>query len=194
MNVQIFSTFLISIILLVIYFWDADKRKELKVLIIFGLFIGIVSIINCKFKNQCFGASTPLDIKTHNLTQQNLKIYTITFWEDYENGSGNHVNYNTELQPNETSEFCIDSDGDKFWLIAKNEENDIVFIEETENEKFEFKIVEIQNIETEQTKLAKYLTYEIDKNISSEKNILWITIFLIGLLLLNLIGIRKNGS
>ena len=91
MSVLTFSIFLISTILLVIYFWNADKRKELKVLMIFGLFIGIVSVILCKFNSQCFGASTPLDIKTQNLTEQNLKIYTIAFWEDYGSGSGIYV-------------------------------------------------------------------------------------------------------
>ena len=194
MNILIFSIFLISTILLVIYFWKADKRKELKILIIFGLFIGIVSVFLCKFKNQCFGASTPIDIETQNLTEQNLKIYTISFWEDYGNGTGNNVNYNTELQPNETSEFCIDSDGGKFWLIAKNEQNKIVFIEETQNEKVKFEITEIHNLETEKIKLAEYLTFKTAQSISLEKNLLWVNIVLIGILALNLIGINKYGS
>ena len=192
MSVLTFSIFLISTILLVIYFWNADKRKELKVLIIFGLFIGIVSVILCKFNSQCFGASTPLDIKTQNLTEQNLKIYTIAFWEDYGSGSGNYVTYNGVLYPNDISEFCIDSDGGKFWLIAKNEKNDIVFLEETQNKKVEFKIIEMQNIETEHIKHAKHLTFKTDKSISLEKSLLWINIILIGTLVLNLIGIRKN--
>ena len=194
MNILIFSIFLISTILLVIYFWNANKRKDLKLLIIFGLFIGIVSVIICKFKNHCFGASTPIDIKTQNLTKQNLKIYAITFWEDYGNGNGNYVTYNSELQPNETSEFCIDSDGGKFWLIAKNEQNNIVYLEETQNEKVEFKITDIQTKETEKTKLAKYLTFKTDQSINLEKNLLWVNLVLIGILVLNLIGVKKYGS
>ncbi len=194
MNVLIFSIFLISIILLVIYFLNANKRKELKILMLFGLFIGIVSVFSCKVKNQCFGASTPIDIKTQNLTKQNLKIYTITFWEVYGNGSGNYVNYNTELMPNETSEFCIDSDGGKFWLVAKNQQNKIVYLEESNNEKTEFNISEIQTEETEKAKLAKFLTFRTDKSESLEKNLLWVNLVLIGILLLNLIGIKKYGS
>jgi hypothetical protein len=44
---------------------------------------------------------------------------------------GNFVNYNSELEPNETSEFCIDT-WRKFWIVAKNKENEIVTLEETE--------------------------------------------------------------
>lgn len=189
-----FSIFLISTIVLVNYFWDDDKRKDLKILLIFGLFIGIVSIFFCKFKNQCFAASTPIDIKTQNLTKQNLKIYTITFWEDYENGNGNDVTYNSELEPNETSECCIDSDGGKFWLIAKNEQNNIVYLEETQNKKVDFKINEIQTIETEKTKMAKYLTFKTDKKRGLEKTLIWVNLVLIGILVLNLIEVKKYGN
>ena len=98
------------------------------------------------------------------------------------------------MQPNETSEFCIDSDGGKFWLIAKNEQNKIVFIEETQNEKVKFEITKIHHLETEKMKLAEYLTFKTAQNIRLEKDLIWVNIVLIGILALNLIKINKYGS
>ena len=157
----------------------------------FGIFIGISSLsFNFLFKS-CFGASTPIDIKTENSTNQNLKIYGIAYFEDYGNGIGNYVEYDTELEPNETSEFCIDSDGGKFWVVAKNTENEIVYLEETENKKTDFKIIANQNTKITETKIAKELTFKKDKSIEFEKYIIWTNIFLSILLLLNSFKLPK---
>ena len=53
---------------------------------------------------------------------------------------------------------------------------------------------EIQTKETEKVKIAKYLTFKTDQSISLEKNLLWVNIVLIGILVLNLIGVKKYGS
>ena len=151
----------------------------------FGIFIGISSLsFNFLFKS-CFGASTPIDIKTENLTKQNLKIYGISFFEDYGNGNGNNVEYNTELKPNETSEFCIDSDGGKFWIVAKNRENEIIYLEETENKKTNFKIIEKQKTKFTESEIAKELTFKKDKSVEFENYLIWTNIILIFLLVLN---------
>ena len=155
MNILIFSIFLNIIILVIIYFSSKEKTKSLKIIQYFGIFIGITSLsFNFLFKS-CFGASTPIDIKTENLTKQNLKIYGIAFFEDYGNGSGNYVEYNAELKPNETSEFCLDSDGGKFWVVAKNTKNEIVYLEETENKKTKFKIIANQNTKFKESDIAE---------------------------------------
>lgn len=133
----------------------------------------------------CFGASTPINIKTENLTKQNLKIYGIVFFEDYGNGSGNFVEYNTKLEPNETSEFCLDSNGGKFWIVTKNKENEIVYLEEPQNKKTDFKINVKQNAEIDKIQVAKELTFKKDKSVELETYLVWTNIFLIVLLLLN---------
>ena len=185
MNVLIFSIFLNIIILAVIYFSSKEKTNSFKIITYFGIFIGISSLsFNFLFKS-CFGASTPIDIKTENLTKQNLKIYGIAFFEDYGNGIGNYVEYITELKPNEISEFCIDSDGGKFWIVAKNTENEIVYPEDTENKKTNFKIIANQNTTFKEIEIAKELTFKKDKSVEFEKYLVWTNIILIILLVLN---------
>ena len=185
MNILLFVIILNSITLVVNYFSLLKKNCILKIITYFGIFIGITSLsLNFLFES-CFGASTPIDIKTENLTKQNLKIYGIAFFDDYGNGTGNYVEYNTELKPNETSEFCIDSDGGRFWVVAKNTENEIVYLEETANKKINFKIIANQNTKFEESEIAKELTFKKDKSVEFEKYLVWTNIILIILLILN---------
>ncbi|MCL9810114.1 hypothetical protein [Flavobacterium luminosum] len=188
MNILFFSTLLIFIILIINYFNSARKKSRLRLLTIFGILIGIITLGLNFLSNSCFGASTPIDVKTENLTKQNLKIYGITFWEDFGDGNGNYTHYDKELKPNETSEFCIDNDGGKFWLVAKNEKNEITYIKESlSNESnFEYKITN-QNVEIEKAKIAKELTLKTDKSIELEKYLIWTNIILIGLLAISLL-------
>ena len=187
MNVLFFSIFLNIFLLLIIYFSSKVKKISSKLLIYFGLFIGFSSLSLTYLFGSCFGASTPIDIKTQNITNQNLRIYAIAFWDDYGNGSGNFVNYNSELGPNETSKFCIDSDGGKFWIVAKNKENEIVYLEETENKKTDFKININQNAEIDKNQLAKELTFKKDKSLELETYLVLTNIILIVLLGIRLV-------
>lgn len=182
MNILIFSSFLIVIILLIGYFNSNKTEKGIKLLTFFGIAIGILAVGLNYLSDSCFGASTPIDVKTENLTEQKLKIYAIAFWYDYGNGSGNYVNYDSELEPNETSEFCIDSDGGKFWIVAKNMENEIVYLEETENKKTDFKININENAEVDKVEIAKELTFKKDKSVELEMFLVWTNIILIVLL------------
>ena len=191
MNLLFFSIFLNIIILLIIFFFPKVKKVSLKLLIYFGLFIGFSSLGLNHLFSACFGASTPIDITTQNITNQNLRIYAIAFWDDYGNGSGNYVNYDSELEPNETSEFCIDSDGGKFWIVAKNNENKIVYLEETENKKTDFKINVNQKAELDKNQIAKELTIKKDKSVALENYLILTNIILI--LLLG-IGLIKNKN
>lgn len=187
MNLLLISTILNVIILLIFYFFLKEKKNSSKRLIYFGLFIGFSSLgLNYLF-GSCFGASTPIDITTHNLTNQNLRIYAIAFWDDYGNGSGNFVEYNSALKPNETSEFCFDSDGGKFWIVAKNNENEIVYFEETENDKTDFKINVNQNADIDKMQKAKELTSKKDKSLELEMYLVWTNIILIVLLGIKLV-------
>ena len=155
-------------------------------LIYFGILIGFSALSITYLFDSCFGASTPINVKTQNLTNQNLKIYTLTFWDNYWNESGNYVNYDSELEPNETSEFCIDNDGGKFWLIAKNKQNEIIYLKESTNAEYDFNynIEPNQIAEIEKTKIAQELTFRADKNLELEKYLVWFNIILISLLII----------
>ena len=188
MSILFFSIFLIIVILLIKYFSSTNKRITLKLLTYFGIIIGMTSL-GCNFLfSSCFGASTPIDIKTQNLTEQNLKIYAIAFWQDYGSGTGSYVHYISKLKPNETSEFCIDNDGGKFWLVAKNMKNEITYIRESFDSasNFNFKIITNQNIKIQKILLAKELTFKTDKSRESEQYLLWTNIILIGILAISL--------
>lgn len=190
MNLLFFSIILNIIILLIIYFIPKEKKISLIILINFGLFIGFSSLaLNYLFGN-CFGASTPINITTQNVTNQNLRLYSIAFWDDYGNGSGNFVYYHSELEPNKTYKYCIDSDGGKFWIVAKNKKNEIVYLEETENKKTDFKINANHNTELDKNQLAKKLIYIKDKSVELEKYLVYLNIILIGLLIFKLLKPR----
>lgn len=196
MNILIFSIFLITIILLIKYFRSTENNAGLKLLTVFGIIIGVLALGLNFICTSCFGASTPIDIKTENLTEQNLKIYAIAFWDKTWNGNGNYVNYDKELKPNETSKFCIDNDGGEFWLVAKNDKNEIKYLQvisKNENN-FIFKITANQNVEIEKAHMANELTFKTDQSASMEKYLLWTNIILIGFLITSLIKITTAGN
>lgn len=188
MNILFFSIFLNIILLLIVYFSSIEKKNNLKILIYFGIFIGFSSLSITYLFDSCFGASTPINVKTQNVTNQNLKIYTISFWDNYGNGIGNYVNYDSELEPNETFEFCMDNDGGKFWLIAKNKQNEIIYLKESTKAENDFicNIEPNQTVEIEKTKIAQELTFKADKNLELEKYLVWFNIILISSLIIKL--------
>ena len=192
----IFSSFLIVIILLIGYFNSSKTKKGIKSLTFFGIVIGILALGLNYFSNSCFGASTPIDIKTKNLTEQKLKIYAIAFWNNNWNGNGNYVNYDKELKPSETSEFCIDNDGEEFWLVAKNDKDEIKYLEViSKNESnFNFKITVNPNVEIQKAKIVNELTLKTDKTESTKNYLIWANIILIGFLIVSLVKIKTAGN
>lgn len=169
----------------------------MKILIVIGIIIGLVALgLNSLFDN-AFGASSPVHIRTENLTDKNLKIYAVAFWSNNWNGDGNYVTLGKKLKPNKKSDFWFENDGTtEFWIVAKNENNGIEFLNVvTEQEsKFDFKITAENNIDPNKTRVAKELTTKKDKNILMEKFIFWTNILLIGLLTLSLIKIKTGAN
>ena len=196
MIILIFSSFLIVIILLIQYFKPNRTENGIKLLIIFGILIGFFALGFNYLTNSCFGASTPIDIKTENETNQNLRIYAIAFWENNWNGNGNYVNYDSELKPNGKSEFCIDNDGGEFWLVAKNEENEIKYLEivNKSRDNYKFKITEQNNIEIEKIQIVSELTFKTDKSEQFENYLVWTNIILIGILFFNIVKLKTDFS
>lgn len=194
MTVLIFSALLLLIILLIIYFVNSKRNIGLNILIGFGILVGLLALgLNSLFDDS-FGASTPVNVQAENKTDKNLKIYTITFWDNNWNGSGNYVTYDKKLKPNEKSDFWFENDGtNEFWFVAKNDNNEIEYLKIiTESKsKFDFKIVEDNNIDANKVQLAQSLTFKKDKRAETERYVIWTNIILIGLLVGSLL-VRKN--
>ena len=145
-----------------------------------------------------FGASTPVNVLTENLTDENLKIYSIIFWDNIRSGKGKHVNFYKELEPNEKSnDFWFENDGTtEFWIVAKNGNNGIKYLNVvTEREyEFDFKIMNQTNIDPTKIQIAKEITVKKDEKIKIEKFAFWTNILLIGLLILSLMKIKTGGN
>jgi len=194
MNVLLFSALLLLIILLINYFVSSKRNFGLNILVGFGVLIGLLALgLNSLFDDS-FGASTPVKVRTENLTDKNLKIYAIAFWSNSWNGSGNYVTYDKKLKPNEKSDFWFENDGTtEFWIVAKNENNGIEYLKvvnEPKNE-FDFKILEDKNIDPNKIEIAQDLTFKKDKSEEMERYVIWANIILIGLLIWSLV-VRKN--
>ena|SRR5690554_2773 len=197
MTILLFTALLLFIILLINYFVSSKRKSGLKILVGFGILIGFLALgLNSLF-NDSFGASTPVNIRTENLTDENLKIYSIAFWSNNSNGIGNFVTFDKELKPNKTSDFWFENDGtSEFWIVAKNKNNGIEYlnvITENKNE-FDLKITKNQDIDKNKAQIAKDLTLKTDKNEQMEKFAFWANIILIGLLILSLIKIKTGGN
>jgi len=197
MTILLFSALLLLIILLIKYFARSKRNIGLRILTSFGILIGISALgLNSLFDNS-FGASTPVNVRTENLTDKNLKIYVIAFWDNSWNSKGNFVKYDTKLKPKETSEFDFENDGTtEFWIVAKNENNGIEYlnvISESESQ-FDLKIKEIKNIEPSKEQIAKELTSKTDKNEQMKRFAFWMNIILIGFLILSLMKIKTGGN
>jgi hypothetical protein len=190
MNILLFSILLLLIILLIKYFARSKRNIGLKILTVFGVVIGILALgLNSLFDNS-FGASTPVTVRTENQTDKNLKIYIIVFWDNSWNGKGNFVNYYTKLIPKESSEFDFENDGTtEFWVVAKNENNGIEYLNAITESKsqFDFKIIENPNIDSSKVQIAKELTLKTDKKEQMERFSVWANIVLIGFLIMSLI-------
>jgi hypothetical protein len=176
------------------YFVSSKRNIGLNILIGFGVLIGLLALgLNSLFDDS-FGASTPVNVRTENLTDKNLKIYAIAFWNNSWNGIGNYVTYDTKLKPNEKSDFWFENDGTtEFWIAAKNENNGIEYLKvvnEPKNE-FDFKIIEDKNIDPNKIQIAQDLTFKKDKSEEMERYAIWANIILIGLLIGSLV-VRKN--
>src|SRR5690625_7875220 len=111
MPLLLYSAIFLLIILLIKFFVDKKRNCGFKILVIFGIIIGLTSLgLNHLFDN-AFGASTPVNLRTENLTDKNLKIYSILFWYNSCSGNGKYVNYDTVLDHNDNSTYlCCDYD------------------------------------------------------------------------------------
>lgn len=197
MTILLFSAFLLLIILLIKLFACKKRNSGLRILVGFGIVIGLSALgLNLLFDDS-FGASTPVNVRTENLTDKKLKIYSIAFWSNNWNGTGNYVTYDTELKPNGKSDFWFENDGTiEFWIVAKNRNGGIEYLKVITKLKseFDFEITETKNINSDKIQIAEELTLKKDKSERMKKYAIWSNIGLIGLLILSLVKIKSGGN
>ena len=197
MTILLFSAFLLLIILLIKLFACKKRNSGLRILVGFGIVIGLSALgLNLLFDDS-FGASTPVNVRTENLTDKKLKIYSIAFWSNNWNGTGNYVTYDTELKPNGKSDFWFENDGTiEFWIVAKNRNGGIEYLKVITEQKseFDFEITETKNINSDKIQIAEELTLKKDKSERMKKYAIWSNIGLIGLLTLSLVKIKSGGN
>ncbi|MBG25927.1 MULTISPECIES: hypothetical protein [Croceibacter] len=197
MTILLFSAFLLLIILLIKLFACKKRNSGLRILVGFGIVIGLSALgLNLLFDDS-FGASTPVNVRTENLTDKKLKIYSIAFWSNNWNGTGNYVTYDTELKPNGKSDFWFENDGTiEFWIVAKNRNGGIEYLKVITEQKseFDFEITETKNINSDKIQIAEELTLKKDKSERMKKYAIWSNIGLIGLLILSLVKIKSGGN
>lgn len=197
MTILLFSAFLLLIILLIKLFACKKRNSGLRILVGFGIVIGLSALgLNLLFDDS-FGASTPVNVRTENLTDKKLKIYSIAFWSNNWNGTGNYVTYDTELKPNGKSDFWFENDGTiEFWIVAKNRNGGIEYLKVITEQKseFDFEITETKNINSDKIQIAEELTLKKGKSERMKKYAIWSNIGLIGLLILSLVKIKSGGN
>ena len=186
---------LISIINLTIVsiFLILFKKKSCLLKTIAFISISFSVTVLCLFYlfNNSFGASTPVNIKSKNETNQTVEIYSIVFWDEP------FVFYDKKLNPNEKStDFWFEVDGaEKFWLIAKNKKGEIIYLKEfsnLESTNYTEKIKEVKSLIIENISISETLISKFDKKHSTERKLFWINCLLIFILLI--ISFRKKNS
>lgn len=193
MPLLLYTAILLFIIVLIAFLINKKCNYGRNLLVITGIFIGLSVLGLYHLSDNAFGASTPVKIQTENLTDKNLKIYAIRFSNNKWKEKGSYVYYAYKLKPNKKSDFWIDYEHSYFWLVAKNEKNEIEYLKVvTEYEsKFEFKIIENEILNQENIEIAKQLTQEADKRKRIERIAIWANSILIGLLIFSLIKRRS---
>lgn len=195
MNILFSSAFIVLLVLLITQFTSSKHGKTLKVLAVFGIIVGTLSIFYVSFFDSRVSIISPIKIRSENATSQNLKVYAITFAEDQKDTINRKVIFDQEIEPTKLSEFSIDGQNiGKFWLVAKNDQNDIKFLKEVikDASKVDIKITDekIQNEEDAQTARELIFSLEINKQVLNFA--IWSNIILIVLLIWSFTKINKN--
>ncbi len=197
MDILFSSAFLLLVIFLITQFVDSKQSSKLKLLAIFGIFVGIISILYVSFIASSVRQVSALEIKTENSTNQNLKVFAITFGKDANDTINRKVIFGHEIAPNKTSSFSIDKeDLGQFWIVAKNDSNEIKYLKagDVVEKQFNFKITDNHTIDQVNAQTARELIFALDINKQVLNFAIWSNIILIILLIWSIIKLNKIGK
>ena len=194
MNILFSSAFVLLVLLLITQFTNFKQSKILRSLAVFGILVGIVSIIYVSFFASKVSMVYPLEINTENGTTQNLKIYAVTFVKDQNDSINKKVFFDAEIAPTNTSKFSINADDENsFWIVAKNDQNDIKFLKEVKrnNEKINLKITDNEVVDQKNAQTARELIFDFDIKKQILNFIIWSNIILMLLLSWSILKLKK---
>lgn len=191
-NILFFSAILLGVTLLV-YCFRKRLNVRLNFFILFAVGVGFMVLSIKLFLPPCFGASSPITVSAKNQSKQLVKIYTISFWENYGNGAGSFTQHVASLHPDQFTTFCLDNDGGRFWIVAKNSQGRIEFLEDvsTPDSRYEFTIEANRNIPTEKLSKAKILLDAYDNTMMWESVLVWVNVVLTTMLFYRLLFRKK---
>ncbi|WP_223109697.1 hypothetical protein [Marixanthomonas sp. SCSIO 43207] len=131
------------------------------------------------------------------MTEKELKIYSIAFWDNAWSGKGNYATYGGKIKPNKKTEFDFENDGTtEFWVIGKNQNNGVEYLNVITESKGEFDIEILDNSKFDEQKanLAQQLTFKTDKATQRTQYLIWTNVILTGILILTLIKIKTGAN
>ncbi len=195
MQIIFLSAFALLVSLLINQFIDSKHHKVLKKIAIFGIIIGLVTLGYDTFLSASTDITSPITIHTENNTNQDLKLYVITFGKDTLSRTNTKVFLDTEIVPRNSSTFSVEGNEiSEFWIVAKNKTNDIKYLNVPEqiNSEVDIKITDNEAIDAKNAQTARELIFAKDINNQVKNFGIWSNIILIGLLVISIFRMKKN--
>jgi hypothetical protein len=117
-------------LLVIIAFVYFRSKQTLKSLRIFGIIFSILILALYVFIKNIDLASTPILARTINNTNERLKIYYISFYDNY----SSMVICTNNLNPDEISKDQFEAEGIvELWMVAVNKSDQVRYLEKKKN-------------------------------------------------------------
>lgn len=194
MDILFSTAFFLLVVFLITQFLDSKNSKPLMILASFAIFVGIISIIYVSYFTTSTKIINPSEITVQNSTNQSLKIYAITFDADLTDSINTTVFFDKELAVARKTAFSIDTKNlQKFWIVAKNEANEIKYLKSFNQFKHQpnFEITNDENIDEAEAQTARELIFDRDIKMQVLSFAIWSNILLIALLLWSIYKLNK---
>ncbi|WP_318640495.1 hypothetical protein [Flavobacterium ardleyense] len=194
MDILFSTAFFLLVVFLITQFLDSKNSKTLIILASFAILVGIISIIYVSYFTTSTKIINPVEITVQNSTNQSLKIYAITFDADLTDTINTTVLLEKELAVAKKTTFLIDNKNlQKFWIVAKNEANEIKFLKSSNKflPNLIFKITTDENIDKAEAQTARELIFDRDIKMQVLRFAIWSNILLIALLLWSIFKLNK---
>ena len=168
-------------------------KLEKKIPIWIGILIAVVTIGSHFLFDSAFAASTPIHIKVRNQSDQDLKIYSIIFWNNELERKENFVEFHNNLKITLNTDIWFEYDGASYyWIIGKSASGKIEYLQEF-NDADSSPIIQmksLQNIDTKKLSIANSLTEKKGREVRWTKIAILANFLLIGFLVVG--KLRRN--
>ena len=193
MDILFSSAFLLLVVFLITQFIDSKNSKILIVIAAFGITVGLTAIIYVSYSASATKIQSPTEITVQNSTNQILKIYAITFDEDLTDTIKRTVFFDKELSTAKSTFSIENKQLGKFWIVAKNEANQIKFLKSIDQiqAKVFVEVIDGTSISEVDAQTARELIFDRDIKHQVLTFAVWSNILLIALLLWSIFKLNK---